>query len=422
MHPDESIMDVQFFKQFTICYKDKTMILREAMPLRRSSLLAFLMIHHDSVCSVSDLSDIFCAHSKKPEGALRNLIYRIRSALSNVWPDDTFILSRTGGYQWNPKIPVRMDTRIFDALYIQFLETEEIDTRIDLGLQLFKIYPGDFDKLAQSQYEWIQQRSAYYRICMTKLLKTLADDLVSRQRDADIEAVALSAIDNQYVDEGLHQKLIESLLACRLFTQAESYCRWLIDFLRSDLEIEPSSAVFDLHAKAIAAATSVQTRSLIAILGELDVSATWDRALYCEPGIFKKMYDIAMHQVRFHESQCDMLLVTLDAAKHLKNDLPLSTAMARIKKHLSKGLRPCDIYTQYAFNQFLVLLPVREPTEGAQVEKTIFRILQKRVGKGTFTLERQHLSECNPLILPPPRGMIDLIHKPDQGLIFFCSN
>lgn len=78
--------------------------------------------------------------------------------------------------------------------------------------------------------------------------------------------------------------------------------------------------------------------------------------------------------------------------------------MARIKKHLSKGLRPCDVYTQYAFNQFLILLPVREPTEGAQVEKTIFRILQKRVGKGTFTLERQHLPLCNSLILPHPHG------------------
>ena len=404
MHTDSNTVDVQFFKQFTICYKGKTMIPREAMPLRRSALLALLIIRHDSVCSVSDLSEIYCPHSKKPEGALRNLIYRIRSALSDVWPDDTFILSRTGGYQWNPKIPVRMDTRTFDALYIQFLETEEIDTRIDLGLQLFKIYSGDFDKLAQSQYEWIQQRSAYYRVCMVKLLKTLADDLVSRQRAAEIETIALSATTNQYVDEGLHQKLIESLLACRLFTQAESYCRWLIDFLRSDLEIEPSEATFDLHTKAIAAATSVQTRSLIAILGELDAVPSRDHALYCELGIFKKMYDIAMHQVRFHESQCDILLVTLNAAKPLKNDLPLSTAMARIKKHLSKGLRPCDIYTQYAFNQFLVLLPLREPAEGAQVEKTIFRILQKRLGKGTFTLERQHLPLCNPLILPTPTG------------------
>lgn len=99
MHTDSNTVDVQFFKQFTICYKDKTMIPREAMPLRRSALLAFLITHHDKVCSVSDLSEIYCPHSKKPEGALRNLIYRIRSALSDVWPDDTFILSRTGGYQ-----------------------------------------------------------------------------------------------------------------------------------------------------------------------------------------------------------------------------------------------------------------------------------------------------------------------------------
>lgn len=84
MHTDSNTVDVQFFKQFTICYKNKTMIPREAMPLRRSALLALLIIRRDSVCSVSDLSEIYCPHSKKPEGALRNLIYRIRKAMADV--------------------------------------------------------------------------------------------------------------------------------------------------------------------------------------------------------------------------------------------------------------------------------------------------------------------------------------------------
>ena len=158
-----------------------------------------------------------------------------------------------------------------------------------------ELYAGDFNKLAQSRYEWVRQRSVYFRLAMTEMLKVLANDLAARQHRADLESIALSAISNAYIDESLHQAIIRALLSCRLFPQAVSYCQWLIDFFRHTLEIEPSPDTFKLQAEVIAAASPSAApayhHSLETIMAKLD-AASENSALYCEYPVFKKIYTV----------------------------------------------------------------------------------------------------------------------------------
>jgi DNA-binding SARP family transcriptional activator len=257
------------------------------MPLQRCAMLAYLIIHRSDICTVGTLAEHFSLSAKQPEGALRNLVYRIRKKLAEIWPDETFICSQTGGYQWNPSLKTEVDFETFDTLYHELKAEDDPDAQIELGLELFQLYKGDFNKTVPFHYEWLRAKSTYYQNQMTDVLKILAKALPQRRRTVELENISVFAIQQKFADETLHQTLIRAGMNCELYAQAKAHCQWLIDFLRSDLEIEPSEATFDLHAKAISAATSVQTRSLIAILGELDAAPDRDRALYCELGIFK---------------------------------------------------------------------------------------------------------------------------------------
>lgn len=404
---DFNTVTVQLFKQFTMRYKGKTLFSKEAMPLRRSVLLAYLIIHRDQVSSVSALSELFCSHSKKPEGALRNLIYRIRQALSDIWPEDTFILSRPGGYQWNPAIPLQVDTQTFDALYRRFKLSEDIDGRIDLGLKLMELYAGDFNKLAQSRYEWVRQRSVYFRLAMTEMLKVLANDLAARQHRADLESIALSAISNAYIDESLHQAIIRALLSCRLFPQAVSYCQWLIDFFRHTLEIEPSPDTFKLQAEVIAAASPSAApayhHSLETIMAKLD-AASENSALYCEYPVFKKIYTVVSNADQVPTSFFYLILITLKDASYFNNGQNCHAAMMVVKARLSHILCEDTVYTQCADNQFLILLPVQRPEKAEQLARRLCSHLDLDLGQTAYTLESQPLSRCNPL--PPPHILI----------------
>jgi DNA-binding SARP family transcriptional activator len=404
---DFNTVDVRLFKQFTICYKDKTMIPREAMPLRRSALLALLIIRRDSVCSVSDLSEIYCPHSKKPEGALRNLIYRIRQALADIWPDEAFILARPNGYQWNPEISVQIDTQTFDVLYNQFRLSKEIDAQINLGLELVDLYAGDFDKLAKSRFEWIRQRSVYFQICMTDMLKVLADDLAACQRSAELKSIALSIISKEYIDETLHQSIIRALLSCSLYFQATSYCQWLINFFRHTLEIEPSSATFKLQSEAVVAETlgSDQTHSLEAIAADLDAATSKNKALYCEYDVFKKIYTAVSNQFQLHTTFFYLTLITLDPQARFKKGMSLHSAATTVKVSLSQVLHADSVYTQCAFNQFLIFFPASCQGDAEKTAKCLSGHLELQLGKAAYTLEMQPISRCNPL--PPPHAFIN---------------
>jgi DNA-binding SARP family transcriptional activator len=391
--PDPNIMHVQFFKQFVIHYKSKTLIPRTQMPLRRSALLGYLVMYHRNVCSISTLSVIFCPQSKKPEGALRNLIYRIRQTLSDVWPDENFILSRSSGYQWNPDIPMQLDTETFDVLCTSFHTAKGTDTQINLGLKLFHLYQGDFDETAQSNYDWILQKAAYYQGRMIETLKVLIDKLRVRRRGADVEMIAVSAMQRKYPDETFHQKIILAFLSCGFYTQAASYCHWLIDFLTIELEIEPSDETFQLQADVMAAASPRHNHSLRTLLIDLDTKAAAEtNAIYCERGIFDKIYAIAFNQVQYHIVSCYLILITLDTQNVFKHGLTLNAAMAVIKAHLPRKLRICDVYTQYAFNQFLILSPVKNKKEAVQISYDLEHYLEKYLGKEAYSLEMMPLS------------------------------
>ena len=74
-------------------------------------LLAYFVCYWKKELSVQELVDVFWENEKSdnPAGALKNLIYRLRTVLKKTWPDMEFILTGRSSYRWNPKIPLLID-------------------------------------------------------------------------------------------------------------------------------------------------------------------------------------------------------------------------------------------------------------------------------------------------------------------------
>ena len=79
-------------------------------------LLVYLISNRDRAATGKRLSELFWSgNSRNPENALKNLIYRLRSTLKVLGPEE-YICTRPGGYQWNPEIPVETDYEQFERL------------------------------------------------------------------------------------------------------------------------------------------------------------------------------------------------------------------------------------------------------------------------------------------------------------------
>ena len=73
-------------------------------------LLIYILLHRDRDLSHQELIDTFWQeeHSRNPEGALKNLVYRLRSEL-RVFGTQELILTLPGAYRWNPEVRLQTD-------------------------------------------------------------------------------------------------------------------------------------------------------------------------------------------------------------------------------------------------------------------------------------------------------------------------
>ena len=72
-------------------------------------LLVYMISHRKMIATREELTELFCSpNTKNPENALKNLIYRLRSMLKILGPEE-YIVTQRRGYQWNPQIPIRTD-------------------------------------------------------------------------------------------------------------------------------------------------------------------------------------------------------------------------------------------------------------------------------------------------------------------------
>ena len=95
----EKKMKMQLFGNF--CLSNQQAMLDEEMLRsdRLTRLLIYVLIHRDKLLSNHSLIDLFWKEdSKRPEGALKNLVYRLRRALK-IFGDEEYICTIPGGYR-----------------------------------------------------------------------------------------------------------------------------------------------------------------------------------------------------------------------------------------------------------------------------------------------------------------------------------
>ena len=106
-------------------------------------LLTYLLINRDRSVSVEELSDVLWSEKEtaNPAGAIKNLMYRLRTSLKALG-EDSYILTGRGAYSWNREIPVRVDFEEFERLCTEALhitgEASPINWPTSTGCSLWK--------------------------------------------------------------------------------------------------------------------------------------------------------------------------------------------------------------------------------------------------------------------------------------------
>lgn len=336
-------------------------------------LMQYLMLHQGESVPARRLMEIMWPNetSASPEGALKTLISRLRTILTQVSSELAACLATArGGYRWETQPGVSVDLDEFEKLTVQLEEVEELkgDAR-HLFRTAMQIYAGE---LLQDQDipTWAKPRADKLRLSYLTMVEKYLQLLEQEGDVQEMISVCRTALDAQPFNDGLHLRLTEALMSAHRDQEALRQYQHASN-LTGGLNREHYDAnVRDYYAQLMRSEQTINdtlNNLYTGLISDVDTAG----ALVCDSHIFREMYHL---QKRCLERlDADILLGVIMVTGLEDQPLQLDRTMTGLIDVMRSNLRRGDTVTRQNVNQIAMLLPMASEMQGQMIMERIKR-------------------------------------------------
>lgn len=391
---------VQMFERFEVTCKGQTLDEEKIRSEMVTKLLTYCFCHRHKNITIQELGDALWndERSDNPAGALKNLMYRLRTIMKKEWGETEFIITGRGSYYWNPEIPVWVDAEEFEQLCKnknQDTDEEKI-TRLKEAVFLYK---GMFLAKLSGEY-WIASLSTYYHSIYLSAVKELSILLEYSNRYDEMAQICSQAINLDALDEELHCYFIRALIGQNKQNLAIEHYQKAVDLLYDNLGVRPSEELRGVYDELLKQKHE-QELDLSAIQKDLKSEDNGKGGFICEYGVFKKFYHLELRRAKRLGLSIFVSLITLYPSQDLKEDSPIylknmNYGMDVLQDVLLSSLRTGDVISRYSGTQFIIMLPTCQ-YETAQmvaerIQQQFYHLVKKTKIKMQYSVDEIDLS------------------------------
>ena len=376
--PNQRTLQVKTFGTLSIEGMGQTLKEEQIRSRMLTKLFSYIIMHHRQEMTVLELSEALWPDdsSNNPAGALKNLMYRLRTLFKKVWGADDFIITGHGSYNWNQNIKLVIDAEVFDETLKRAALSHSREEKILLYQQGLSLYRGDFLPMLESEY-WVVTLGTYYQSAFLSSVKKLIAMLEADKRYDDMADWCSAALHIEPLDEELHTAMIRVLVAQNKTKLALDHYQEAKSLLYENLGVSPSEELRNIYLKLLEE-TNTQEMDIGAIVKDLSKDEEHG-AFICEYGVFKKIYHLESRRTGRLGISVFLLLVTVEptAAVAVSSKAYLdivSESMTRLQDVLYHSLRSGDVVSQYSGAQYIVLLPTCQ----YETTKRVIKRIEKR--------------------------------------------
>ena len=324
-------------------------------------LLAYLIYNRNHRSSQSQFLELICSDGEETEdytGRLKALFYRARTLLNQLGEKvgHELIVYKNGSYEWNSDYPIWLDVEEFDRLCNAAAREQDEDTQLNLYLQAFALYRGDFlSKL--SMESWVMPITAYYhQMYLTGVEQALAL-LETRQDWETAEALSRRALAIEPYSEVLYQYLMRCLIAKSDRPGARVVYEQMSEILFENFGVMPSEESRALYREA-SRETNDRIMHIGAVREQLREEEEAKGAVFCEYDFFKLLYQVQARAILRSGEVIHIALLSL----HGRDDKTLSRrsldcAMENLQSVTMRNLRLGDVVSRCSLSQLVIMLP-----------------------------------------------------------------
>ena len=300
--------------------------------------------------------------------ALKNLVYRLRSAFEEAGMEDArrLILCKRGVYRLNDALPIELDTEKFVRAAEQ--AKREIDPRTKRALleRAVSLYGGDY-----LQRETKQGWTGPVRERLHRMYLDCAEPLLSLYQSQGDSALLLA--------------LAERVNEIDPFDPQANYCqlRALLDLSRQPRALEYYNYLQNLYYRERGENLPEQVRGLyreiIQHMNNIEIDIAKIKqdisekgqakgAFFCDYEVFKEMYRVnARAAARTGQKMFIGLLTLTDAEGCTLVGRMRNRAMDHLHRTLQFSLRRGDIVARFSGSQYVVMIATRNYENGLKV-------------------------------------------------------
>lgn len=354
-----------------------------------TKLLAFLLYHHDRPVTVDELVEILWSEeqSDNPAGALKNLLYRLRSILRNTLNNkESIILTGRGNYFWNPDIHIDTDLEQMDQAVSSARKYEKDPEKASEYLKMAAAcYKGRFlPKLGAEQ--WVIPIATYYHSLYLSSVKKLCDILLKKGQYTETETLCSHALELENIDEDLHYYTICALNGQGKKKLALEHYKNTENLLYENFGVKPSDRLRRVY-KDLVNEKNEENLNPEDVKDELVEDHAPEAFYLCDYNVFKEIYRLTARQAKRLGLAAYMLLITIEPTVAVSRDSDaylklVNKGMEQLQSSLRKSLRIGDVAARYSGSQFVVLLPACSYESSKKVVERIHG-QYRRIGGGT---------------------------------------
>lgn len=326
-----------------------------------TKLLTYICSHRKKEITTQELVETlwYNEESENPTGALKNLVYRLRTMLKKEWPEFEFVLTGRGAYKWNADIPVVIDIEEFERHCEAAAAVEDLEEKLNHYKEAIKLYRGMFLPKFSGEY-WVTSLSTYYHSIYLSAVKATVAIYEQQGKYEEMGQMCNYALQLDNLDEYLHCYFIMALIHQKKFKLAAEQYKKAVDNLYENLGVSPSEGLRRVYGELLKQ-TNEQAKSIDDIQKELTREENTG-AFLCEYGVFREAYHLEKRRASRMGISVYLGLITVVPVLNVKEGSPIylniiRDGMEQLEKVLLHCLRSGDVISKFSGTQYIILLP-----------------------------------------------------------------
>lgn len=329
-------------------------------------LIVYLIINRNFSVTNSQLIDFLWpnGNSDKPEGALRNLVYRARKELKQVFNNVDCIKSKGRRYFWNLEVGCKVDYEELLKLCNKIEKEYDLYQKYEICLDLISKYHGEV--LPELNYnDWVMEtNNVLSRNCLEAILDTLLN-LANHNKFEEVLQICNHQNCQKIMDMRLYEIQLYAYYKTGKIDLGLSFYRKILDYYYSKYGIEVSQRLKEIYEMILDTSPATQIG-----VEELEKNLACDsndkNTFYCDFDVFKNIYQINLRSARRSmKARVLALLTVIDTSSSL-DEKTMNIEVDILREVISNSLRKNDVFSKFNMTQYSLILASPD-LEGAKI-------------------------------------------------------